>query len=282
MQQLLGEDAMAQRQGRIHIGTSGWMYRDWRGVLYPARLPARRWLGFYTTSFDTVEINNTFYRLPAEETFVSWRRQAPPGFFYAVKANRYLTHQRKLKDAAEPLDLFLGRARLLEARLGPVLYQLPPYWRCDRARLASFLALLPHDVQHVIEFREPSWYKDDVRRLLTEAGVNLCIHDSRRGAGPPWVTGPLVYVRFHGPTDPTCAGRYRRPHLRQWARTIDGFRQAGHDVWAFFNNDVAGHAVINARELRDLLGVAPRPRVWNSFSPCPSYTCVRSVPSGTL
>lgn len=250
---------MPHRQGQLHIGTSGWMYRDWRGVLYPARLPARRWLAHYTIAFDTVEINNTFYRLPAAETFLSWRRQAPAGFFYAVKANRYLTHQIKLIDAAEPLQTFLGRARLLEARLGPVLYQLPPYWRCDLARLASFLALLPRDLYHVFEFRDTSWYNDDVRRLLAEANVSLCLHDSRGVVCPPWVTGPLVYVRFHGPTDPVFAGRYGRAHMRRWAKTIDEFRHGGHDVWAFFNNDVAGNAVINARELRDLLGLAPPP-----------------------
>jgi uncharacterized protein YecE (DUF72 family) len=250
-------DFMSRQQGQIHIGTSGWMYRDWRGVLYPRRLPARRWLAFYTTAFQTVEINNTFYHLPTEQTFLAWRRQAPPGFIFAVKANRYLTHQKKLKQAEEPLDVFLGRALLLQASLGPILYQLTPYWRCDRARLASFLALLPRDLKHVFEFREDSWYQEDIRTLLTQAGVGLCIHDSRRTACPHWLTSPLVYVRFHGPTDAALAGRYDWAHLRRWAKCLDDFRKAGHDVWAYFNNDMAGNAVINARELSDLLGVEP-------------------------
>jgi uncharacterized protein YecE (DUF72 family) len=136
------------RRGQVRIGTSGWIYKHWRGVFYPERLPAREWFAFYARSFDTVEINNTFYRLPSPAAFAAWHDQAPPGFVYAVKASRYLTHMKKLKDPADALERILGRARLLGPYLGPVLYQLPPHWRCDLDRLREFLAALPraHDM----------------------------------------------------------------------------------------------------------------------------------------
>jgi len=242
---------------QVRVGTSGWIYRHWRGVFYPEKLPVARWFDWYARTFDTVEVNNSFYRLPSEEVFRDWGKMAPPGFLFAVKASRYLTHLKKLKDPEAPLENFLGRARKLGRRLGPVLYQLPPHWRCDPARLATFLKLLPHDVQHAVEFRDPSWYTDRVRELLTEAGVGFCIHDMHESPAPLWVTGPLVYVRFHGPTAVHYAGKYDRRRLRTWAERIRGFHGDGRDVFVYFNNDGGGHAVTNARQLRELLARAP-------------------------
>src|SRR5262249_3038094 len=195
------------RSGEIRIGTSGYIYRHWRGRFYPPALPAGRWFAFYREHFDTVEINNTSYRLPAAGVFKDWRRQAPPGFLYTVKASRFLTHHKKLKDPEAPLENILGRARLLGPHLGPVLYQLPPRWHCTVARLRAFIALRPRGLRHVFEFRDPSWYNDEVRALLTETGMGFCIHDLRGAACPEWVTGPLAYVRFHGPTAVAYAGR---------------------------------------------------------------------------
>lgn len=243
--------------GAIRVGTSGWIYRHWRGVFYPRDLPVKRWFTCYCKAFATVEINNTFYRLPAAEVFDEWRQQAPAGFVYAVKASRYLTHLKKLKDPADPLDHLLGRARQLGPHLGPVLYQLPPHWHCDVARLDHFSAALPSDLKHVFEFRDPSWYNDEVQALLTARGMSFCIHDLKGDPCPVWVTGPLVYLRFHGPTSVAYAGRYRLAHLRGWAEHIRRFQQAGRDVYVYFNNDDAGHAVTNAWELRELL--APEP-----------------------
>jgi uncharacterized protein YecE (DUF72 family) len=245
------------RRGQVRIGTSGWSYKHWRGLFYPPRLPARDWFAFYARSFDTVEINNTFYRLPSTGAFAAWRRQAPPGFVYAVKASRYLTHRKKLTDPAAGLEALLGRARLLGPHLGPVLYQLPPHWRCNRDRLRDFLAALPRDLRHVFEFRDPSWYNDAVRELLTEAGAGFCIHDLRGSEAPPWVTGPLVYVRFHGAVGERYGGRYDADHLRRWAEPIDGLSGAGRDVYVYFNNDAGGHAVANARQLQELLHLEP-------------------------
>jgi uncharacterized protein YecE (DUF72 family) len=217
----------------------------------------RAWFAHYAQWFDTVEINNTFYRLPPAEVFDAWKEQAPPGFLYALKASRYLTHRKKLKDPDEPLDNILDRARRLGRHLGPVLYQLPPRWHCKVERLQEFLALLPHDVLHVFEFRDPSWYNDAVRAALAEAGVGFCIHDLRGQPCPRWVTGPLAYVRFHGPTQRAYAGRYDKDELRRGAEQIEQYRQDGRDVFVYFNNDDRGYAVMNARELQEMVGLAP-------------------------
>jgi uncharacterized protein YecE (DUF72 family) len=233
------------------------VYRDWRGVFYPTGLPTKRWFAFYAARFDTVEINNTFYRLPSAETFAAWSRQAPPDFTYAVKASRYLTHRKKLKDPQEPLDLLLGRARQLGPHLGPILYQLPPHWRCDADRLRRFIAVLPPDLTHVFEFRDPSWCNDEIRALLTETAMSFCIHDMRGFPCPLWVTGPVVYLRFHGPIEAGYGDCYPPSALRTWAERIETFRQNGRPVYAYFNNDVGGHAVANARDLLALLGVTP-------------------------
>ena len=243
--------------GLIRIGTSGWNYKHWRGRFYPADLPVARWFAYYSRRFDTVEINNTFYRLPPEEVFLAWRRQAPPDFLYAVKASRFLTHMKKLNDPADSLDRILGRARQLGAHLGPVLYQLPPHWKCNLNRLREFIACLPLDLRHVFEFRDPSWCHQDVRALLTETGMSYCIHDMRGFYCPRWVTGPVAYLRFHGPTEKKYAGCYTRAQLAGWAEAIRAIRESGHDVFVYFNNDDAAHAVRNAQELRGLLDAVP-------------------------
>lgn len=237
----------------FRVGTSGWIYQHWRGVFYPAEMPVKHWFAHYTGFFDTVEINNSFYRLPSEEAFDAWASQAPPGFLYTLKASRFLTHMKKLKDAEGPLDLILGRARCLGPHLGPILYQLPPRWRCDLPRLRSFLKLLPLDLRHVLEFRDSSWYIDAVRDALAEQGVCFCIHDLRGADCPEWLTGPTVYLRFHGPTEQAYAGGYSRSHLSRWTERIAGYVQTGRDVFAYFNNDIGGHAVEDARTLKSLM-----------------------------
>ena len=249
--------AIFKTPGQIRIGTSGWIYRHRRGVFYPPDLPVGHWFAFYAKHFDTVEINNTFYRLPDVETFVDWRRQAPAGFVYAVKASRFLTHMKKLNDPEEPLARILGGARKLGRHLGPVLYQLPPHWGCNLERLRQFIALLPSALTHVFEFRDTSWFNEDVRALLTQAGIGFCIHDLRGFRCPAWVTGRAVYIRFHGSTGVAYAGRYGLPHLRRWAGQIREFRGAGHHVYVYFNNDDRGYAVENARRLRGLLEERP-------------------------
>jgi uncharacterized protein YecE (DUF72 family) len=238
--------------GRARIGCSGWEYKHWRGDFYPVDLPKTRWFEHYAATFDTVEINNTFYRLPEESTFASWAARAPLRFLYAVKASRYLTHMKKLTDPEEPIERLFGRMRPLGKRLGPVLYQLPPNFKLDLARLEHFLQALPKGVRHAIEFREPTWYADGVKRMLERYGVALCLHDMRGSATERERIGPFVYVRFHGASG-HYSGGYSDERLAGWADWLHARRAEGLDVYAYFNNDVGGHAPRNAVTLRRLL-----------------------------
>jgi uncharacterized protein YecE (DUF72 family) len=235
--------------GRARIGCSGWEYKHWKGDFYPADLPKTAWFEHYARTFDTVEINNSFYRLPEEETFARWARRAPKGFLYAVKASRFLTHMKKLKDPEEPLDRLFSRMRPMGRKLGPVLYQLPPGWKLDRDRLDYFLQHLPRRHRHVLEFRDPTWYADDVLRRLEQHGVAMCLHDMRGSATGRQRVGPFVYIRFHGASG-TYSGGYPDERLRGWAEWIREQLAEGVDVFAYFNNDVGGHAPRDAVTLR--------------------------------
>ena len=234
------------------MGCSGWEYKHWRGDFYPLDVPKTRWFDHYAARFDTVEINNTFYRLPEQSTFAAWAARAPSGFTFAIKASRFLTHMKKLKDPEEPLDRLFSRMRPLRKHLGPVLYQLPPGWKLDRERLEHFLQVLPKGIRHVLEFRDPSWYTDDVKAMLARHGVSLCLHDMRGSATGRERVGPVVYVRFHGASG-HYSGGYADDRLREWAGWLNAQRADGADVFAYFNNDVGGNAVRDARELLALL-----------------------------
>ncbi len=236
----------------LRIGCSGWQYRHWRGNFYPEDLPQSRWFSFYATRFDTVEINNSFYRLPEKETFARWRAAAPNRFLFAVKASRYLTHMKKLKDPVEPVRRMFERVRGLGSCLGPVLYQLPPHWRCDQARLDAFLDVIPRDVVQAVEFRDPSWYADRIFDTLQLHGVALCLHDMKGSAAPRLAVGPCVYVRFHG-AGARYGGRYPDSALERWADWLASQRAAGYPIYAYFNNDVGGHAPRDAARLSALL-----------------------------
>lgn len=179
----------------VRVGCSGWNYRHWRGRFYPDGLPVKAWLSFYAEQFDTVEINNSFYRLPKAETFDAWRRQAPSNFVYSVKANRFLTQAKKLKDCAEPVGRMMSPVRHLGGTLGPILYQLPPNLRINLARLAEFLALLPRDLTHVFEFRESSWYVPATIALLERYNASFCCHDMTGSATERRAVGPVANVR---------------------------------------------------------------------------------------
>jgi uncharacterized protein YecE (DUF72 family) len=238
--------------GTLRVGCSGWQYKHWRGDFYPRDIRQTRWFEYYANVFDTVEINNTFYRLPEAETFERWASRAPAGFLYAVKASRFLTHMKKLKEPEEPLDRLLGRARALGRHLGPILYQLPPNWQVDIARLESFVRALPQDVRNTIEFRDPSWYVRQVYDLLERHGVALCVHDMSGSATGRIRVGPFLYARFHG-TSGKYAGAYSDEQLQEWGQWLNSHRARGVDVYAYFNNDSGGHAPHNALTLRCLL-----------------------------
>jgi len=233
---------------RARIGCSGWQYRHWRGDFYPIDLPQHAWFAHYAAAFDTVEINNTFYRLPEAPTFRRWRQQAPANFLYAVKASRFLTHMKKLKEPEEPLARILSRARGLGATLGPILFQLPPRWPVNLERLETFLRALPKRRRFAIEFRDPSWYCDSVLALLRAHGVALCLHDMRGSATGKNAVGPFVYVRFHGVQQ--YSGSYSDRALDEWADWLADRMRLGHAVYAYFNNDTGGHAPRDAVRLR--------------------------------
>ena len=237
--------------GTFRIGTSGWEYRHWAGRFYPRDVPRDRWLEHYATEFDTVELNNSFYRLPDAEQFARWGRRVPSGFRFAVKASRYLTHIKRLRAPEEPMERFWIRARHLGPRLGPVLYQLPPRWTPDLDRLGAFLRVVPTEPQ-AIEFRDRRWYAASTFELLDGAGVGLCLHDMPGAETPPRPIGPLVYVRFHG-AGAKYGGSYSSQRLSAWADRIAHWALDGTPVWAYFNNDAAANAVGDAQRLRALV-----------------------------
>jgi uncharacterized protein YecE (DUF72 family) len=237
---------------RLWIGTSGWVYRHWRGTFYPQELPTRAWLSYYGERFATVELNNSFYRLPSEKAFRAWAAAVPPGFRFAVKASRYLTHMKKLLEPEEPLERFLSRARLLGDKLGPILYQLPPRWKCNLDRLRAFLECLPGDVEHVLEFRDPSWINEEVFAVLEACGVGFCTISHPTLACPIRPTAHVVYIRMHG-AETLYASRYSEGELCWWAERIGDVLDMGHEVYVYFNNDAFGYAVENARRLSEIL-----------------------------
>ena len=243
--------------GRIRIGCSGWNYKHWREAFYPQGMPVRLWFDHYAATFGTVEINNSFYRLPTAETFDKWREQAPPGFCYAVKANRFITQAKKLKDCEEPMQRMLAPFRHLGDRLGPILYQLPPSLTLSLDRLRDFLALLPPDLTHVFEFREKSWYTDEVLALLDAHGASFCVHDMPGSASPRCAAGPIAYVRFHG-GEGKYWGRYSDDRLLDWTDWIVEQAKGGRNVWCYFNNDIHAHAIHDALTLRAMVAQAMR------------------------
>lgn len=232
--------------GRFRVGTSGYHYEHWRGVLYPEDAPADEWFAHYARAFDTVELNATFYRLPDAGTVDTWRESAPEGFLYAVKFSRYGTHMKHLKDPADVIRNFLEVVRRLEDRLGPVLVQLPPRWGADPGRLAAFLDAAPDDLRWAVEVRDPDWLRREVYAVLREAGAALCIHDMIEDH-PRELTADWTYLRYHGDA---YAGGYSHQKLTAEAERVAGRLAEGLDVYAYFNNDVGGHAVSDAADLR--------------------------------
>jgi uncharacterized protein YecE (DUF72 family) len=233
-------------QSALRIGTSGYHYDHWRGVVYPEDLPKTKWFSHYAQQFDTVEINNTFYRLPESKTFDAWRKQAPKEFCYALKFSRYGSHIVRLKKPKSTIRRFLKRADRLREFLGPILVQLPPNWKTDPDRLAGFLAAAPKNYRWAVEFRDRRWLCEEVFVILQEHDCALCIHDMLDDH-PRLVTTGWVYLRFHGTR---YSGSYSAEKLKAEARWIKQQLAAGKDVFAYFNNDAQGYAVVNALELR--------------------------------
>lgn len=238
--------------GALRIGTSGWHYQHWRGVLYPMDLPARDWLKRYAEVFDTVELNNSFYRLPPPGSFRSWREITPPGFLFSIKASRFITHVKRLDHCEQALQLLLENAGHLGDRLGPVLFQLPPGFQSDPPRLDRFLSSLPQGLRTAWEFRHPSWFTPEVYDLLRKKEAALCVADSPRFPVVREITASFAYVRLHG-GKALYSSNYSDEELAEWADWMRNILKRGLGLFVYFNNDAEGHAVSNALALRELL-----------------------------
>lgn len=236
----------------IRVGTSGWHYGHWRGRFYPANLPARRYLEHYAAHFNAVEINNSFYRLPKKETFAAWRDQSPAGFVFACKASRFITHYSKLTRTSKTYGLFFDTVAALGDKLGPILFQLPPNWKVNAERLDDFLSHLPGGLQYAFEFRNDTWFRDEVTETLRRHGAAFCIYDLQQHTAPLVVTAPLVYIRLHGPAG-AYGGSYDDATLDAWAARIRAWHAEGHEVHCYFDNDEKAYAVGDALRLRQRL-----------------------------
>jgi uncharacterized protein YecE (DUF72 family) len=239
--------------GRAHIGTSGWHYKHWLGLFYPEKLPAKEMLNHYVRNFRTVELNNTFYHLPDPATFDNWREHTPSDFLFAVKGSRFITHMKKLKDPRRSTEKFFDGAERLEKKLGPILFQLPPRWRVNLQRLEEFLESLPSTHKYAFEFRDESWLIAETYELLRRYNAAFCIHDLGGKQTPLEVTAKFTYVRFHGPGEAKYSGSYSKAALKQWAEQFKEWVQQGRHVYAYFNNDIGGHAITNAHQLIEMV-----------------------------
>ncbi len=234
----------------LRIGTSGWHYKHWVGRYYPEDIKPAGMLQHYAHDFDTVELNNTFYQLPKESSFESWRQSTPHDFRFAVKGSRFITHMIKLKDSWRALDNFLPLVERLRWKLGPILWQLPPRWSVNVERLESFLELLPRGHRYAFELRNPTWFNEDVYRVLRKYNAAFCIYELAGVQSPFVITAGWTYVRLHGPTQNKYQGSYSDAQLATWAARIRDWSGDLDAVYVYFDNDDSAFAVRNALTLK--------------------------------
>ncbi len=234
------------------IGTSGWNYKHWINAFYPESVNKKEWFSYYQTQFSTVEVNNTFYKLPRKETFRKWKDESPGDFLFSLKASRYITHMKKLKDPRQSTKKFFDASGVLEDKLGPVLFQLPPKWRKNTGRLESLIKVLPAEYLYTFEFRDRSWFDEDVYDVLKGGNAALCIYHLKGELSPKEVTADFIYIRLHGP-DGAYQGSYDSKELGAWAGAISAWTRSGKDVYCYFDNDQRGYAPQNALELKKMV-----------------------------
>jgi len=235
-----------------YIGTSGWHYDHWRDRFYPEKLSKPQWLEFYASHFTTVELNNSFYRLPSEAAFTTWYNSSPTNFIFAVKVSRFITHIKRLKNSEEAVENFITRAKILKEKLGPLLYQLPPNMHRNDVVLASFLSNLPQGMKHVIEFRHQSWLEEEVFKILRKYNIGLCIFDMPSFTCPLVATADFAYIRFHGSSG-LYSSCYSDEELANWAKGLASLATNLKAAYIYFNNDAEAFAVRNAKTLRSYL-----------------------------
>lgn len=240
----------------IKVGTSGWHYKHWREVFYPIGLPSAAWLRHYAGVFRSVEVNNSFYHLLPADSVRAWTRDTPHNFTFAVKGSRFITHNKKLKDPKEPLARFFAPLKSFGARLGPIVFQLPPRWDVNVERLEQFLKALPRRRRYAFELRNPAWHCEAVYALLRRHNAAFCLFDLAGMQTPDVVTADFIYVRLHGPGG-KYQGSYSDAALRDWARKINRWERRGIDVYVYFDNDQAAYAAHNALTLARMLKIPP-------------------------
>jgi len=239
----------------IHIGTSGWNYKHWKNTWYPKEVKPSNFLEYYIKHFQTVEVNNTFYNLPAKRVIKTWKKKVSKDFIFSVKASRYITHMKKLKEPKESLKRFFSRINILKNNLGPILFQLPPHWHKNIERLNNFINLLPKGKQIAIEFRDQSWWDDDVYNLLKKNNIAFCLYQLAGTKSPRKITADFAYIRLHGPSDKPYQDHYHGNSLRAW---VDYFKKIQKkkgvkEIYCYFDNDKEAQAPKDAQRLMNLL-----------------------------
>lgn len=240
------------KKGKIYIGTSGWSYEHWKGPFYPEDLATKDLLNFYIQQLKTVEINRTFYSLPDRDVFSRYAKTVPSSFIFAVKASRFITHVKRLKNPKLSLKRLFSRIQPLGRHLGPILFQLPPHWKVNKKRLQSFLEALPKKYRFAFEFRDESWLTKEIFDLLKKRRAAFCIYELGHVETPCIETADFIYVRLHGPKE-AYAGSYSLAALKKWARYFRKEAKKGRDVYCYFDNDEAGYAAMNAKIMLELL-----------------------------
>ncbi len=236
----------------IRIGTSGWSYNHWRDIFYPKDLAQAKWLEFYAKIFDTVEINSSFYHLPKPKTFSNWRARTPKNFLFSVKASRFITHVKKLKDVKEPWKRFINSAKELKERLGPILFQLSPNLKANIEKLENFISILPSKYRYTFEFRNESWFNKKIYEILEKNNISLCFADTPSYPYKEILTADFVYIRLHGHKK-LYGSKYTNRELKIWANKIKKWMKEKKDVYVYFDNDACGYAVENAKTLLRML-----------------------------
>jgi uncharacterized protein YecE (DUF72 family) len=237
----------------VFIGTSGWSYNHWKENFYPKNLKNNKWLSYYSSAFSTVEVNTTFYHLPKNTTILNWFAQVPDHFLFSIKASRYITHQKRLLDCEESLDIFFNSIKDLKSKVGPILFQLPPSFKINKDRLIDFIDCLKDDYRYVFEFRHNSWFVDEIYDLLSKKGIGLCITDLNGALSPEKITSDFVYIRLHGPKQ-SYKGSYSQVKLKSWKKKIQRW-SAKNSVYCYFDNEEKGYAIQDAQSLQKLLEI---------------------------
>jgi uncharacterized protein YecE (DUF72 family) len=240
------------KKGSIYIGTSGWHYKHWLGRFYPEGIKEAGQLSYYIQKFKSVELNNSFYRLPSPKTFSGWRKTVPSDFLFAVKGSRYITHMKKLNVERENIQVFFDSVKKLREKLGPILFQLPPKWKLNIERFEKFLRQLPKKYRYSFEFRNHEWYDKEVYALLKKHKAAFCIYELDGHLSPKEITADFIYIRLHGPGG-KYSGNYKDPVLKKWARDCLKWKNEGRDVYVYFDNDQLGYAAFNALRLISLV-----------------------------